>query len=47
MTEKKPLFGTLGAIQVHIPPAELVKLGAALLIVGLVLILSHSIIKKI
>lgn len=47
MNEQKPIFGTLGAIQVKLPPAELIKLSAALVVAGLILILSYSIIKKI
>lgn len=47
MNEKKPLLGTLGAIQVEIPTKTLINLGATLVIVGLVLILSYSIIRKL
>ena len=47
MNEKKPLLGTLGAIQVEVPVKTLVSLGATLVIVGLILMLSYSIIKKI
>ena len=47
MNEKKTLLGTLGAIQVEIPTLTLVKLGATLVIVGLILILSYSIIRKL
>ena len=45
--QQKPIFGTLGAIQVKIPTPEILKLSAALVIVGLILIFSHSFIKKI
>jgi len=47
MNEKKPLLGTLGAIQVEIPTKTLIHLAATLIIVGLVLILSNSIIQKL
>ncbi|MCX6265876.1 MAG: hypothetical protein NTW16_00760 [Bacteroidetes bacterium] len=45
--EKKPLLGTLGAIQVEIPAKTLFQLAATFIIIGLVLILSFNIIKKL
>jgi hypothetical protein len=47
MGDKKPIFGTLGAVQVEIPMATVIKLGATLVTVGLILILSYSIIRKL
>jgi len=44
---EKPTFGTLAAIDVNFPNSQLVKLSAALVVAGLILILSYSIIKKL
>lgn len=47
MTEQKTLFGNLAAVQIEIPTQQLIKLGAAIIAAGIVLILSYSIIKKL